>query len=79
MCISQPAAEAASVALSAGLYAQLRNGVQVGPLKKSPMWDSMFFDQTGYHWSPQGTLIGFQPGGNLDIVKTAANPEDLRP
>lgn len=77
MCISPPSAEPAPVVLAEGLYAKLRNGRQVGPLKHSPMWQSMFFEPNGYHWNPHGTLIGFEPGGNLDIVKTAATPEDL--
>lgn len=61
--------EGIKVQLVPNLYGTCRNGKKVGPLKQSAMWDGMFFDPDGIHWDRDGILVGFNPGGNLDIVK----------
>jgi hypothetical protein len=45
-----------------------RRGTRHGPLKASPMWQGVFFAPDGYHWQADGTLLGFEPGGLLDVV-----------
>lgn len=57
------------IQLAAGCHVVTRNGDRYGPLRKSPMWDNMFFSPDGYHWHSDGVLVGFQPGGNLDVVE----------
>ena len=63
------------VILVPNLYGTCRNGKKVGPLKQSTMWEGMFFDPDGLHWDSNGTLIGFLPGSDLDIVNLAQEPE----
>jgi hypothetical protein len=57
--------------LTEGTYVITRQGTLHGPLLASPMWDNVFFAPDGYHWKADGTLLGFEPGGLLDVVGLA--------
>lgn len=57
--------------LTPGCHVILRNGDLRGPLKPSPQIDGLWLDWQGFMWDDDGTLVGFQPGGNMDIVEIA--------
>lgn len=76
MCITPPPQKLPTVALADDTYGLRRDGLFVGPFTKSPMWDDTFFIPSGYHWNGNGVLLGFEPGGNMDIVETFATQED---
>jgi hypothetical protein len=76
MCITTPPPKLPTVALADDTYGLRRDGLFVGPFKKSPMWDDTFFIPSGHHWNGNGVLLGFEPGGNMDIVETFATQED---
>jgi hypothetical protein len=55
--------------LTPGCNVILRNGDLRGPLKPSPQVDRLWLDPNGFMWDQDGTLWGFQPGGNMDIAE----------